>query len=64
MAAKKRVGLMDIQRRFVTEDACRDYLFNQRWRKDLDVPSVDAESIITLRRVINTRVKTADIRHL
>ena len=31
MAAKKRVGLMDIQRQFDTEDACRDYLFNLRW---------------------------------
>ena len=31
MATKKRVGLEDIQRRFDTEDACRDYLFKLRW---------------------------------
>ncbi len=31
MATKKRVGLMDIQKRFDTEDACRDYLFKLRW---------------------------------
>lgn len=31
MATKKRIGLVDIQRRFDTEDACRDYLFKHRW---------------------------------
>ena len=31
MATKKRVGLMDIQRRLDTEDACREYLFKPRW---------------------------------
>jgi transposase-like protein len=31
MATKKCVGLEDIQRRFDTEDACRDYLFKLRW---------------------------------
>ncbi len=30
MATKKRVGLEDIQRRFDTEDACREYLFRLR----------------------------------
>ncbi len=31
MSKKKRVGLEDIQRRFDTEDSCRDYLFKLRW---------------------------------
>lgn len=31
MATKKRIGLEDIQRRFDSEEACRDYLFKLRW---------------------------------
>jgi transposase-like protein len=31
MTTKKRVGLEDLQRRFDSEDACREYLFKLRW---------------------------------
>lgn len=31
MATEKHVGFMDIQKRFDSEDACRDYLFKLRW---------------------------------
>jgi len=31
MATKKRVGFEDLQRRFDTEDACRNHLFKLRW---------------------------------
>ena len=31
MATKKHIGFEDIQKRFDTEDACREYLIEQRW---------------------------------
>jgi transposase-like protein len=39
MATKKRVGLVDIQRRFDTEDSCRDYLFQLRWSDGFICPA-------------------------
>jgi len=31
METKKRVGLVDIHKRFDAEDACTDYLYKLRW---------------------------------
>jgi len=63
MAKAEEFNLLQFQRKFGTEEACQNYLFEQRWLRAFVAQNVDTKSTILSARASFMSVKNAHIRH-